>query len=333
MADIGVMFGDGGGVYYNPAVIGLPSEGRWHLPLTLTPNMYGSQADFYAFSLALRPTKKSHQGVPSIGVAARFKHLDSGPMVERTYSRGLGTGRTFRWKDYKAGATIGLGWSGKVDFSLGLSINWVGGRASGNRADVVADDWISIIQSLGGGYKAEVMTVDLGAFMRIPVGTPGYPGFQVREVNIGASFSNIGPDLKFIEKTAPLPKIGRLGAAVEISRLDDNGRVQFAILPAMEYELNTTGRDEGTMKMGLEAAYRQIIYGRVGTRSRKSSTSGYRSYGFSLSTLGLRNGGGEDSSGETGFSRSLVLEFHYGRISSGGGSFDGTNHFGLSLTL
>jgi len=318
MADIGVMFDDGDALYYNPAVIGLVAdEGRWHLPLTVTPNRAGTSIDYYSTGIVRRPSERSHQGTPSFGMAVDFLYMTSGPMVERTYDQSVdGIGNTFSWEDYKVGSKIGLGWSGRVDFGVGLAFNWIG--------EYVYD------------YSATSWSVDVGTFLAVPLSTPGDVGWQARRFSLGISYSNLGPDLKFIEKVAPIPKVGRVGAAVEFSRVGDNGRVQVVVLPAIEYELCTTD-DGSTMKFGLELTYREIVSGRAGYRTTEYFPGGHNSYGLSLSTLGLRNSGENDNPDDTGFFRSLVnkviFEFHYAHIPPSIDPFKGIDHFGFGLTF
>ena len=322
MANIGVMLRDGDGYFYNPAVLGFASEnGRCHLPLSIAPGLYGSDLDLYSGGAMMMSPSISRQWMPSVGLALDFAYLISEPIAEFTYSAGPdpsggGSGNEERLKNVRLGANVGFGWSGKVDFGIGLAVNLTGSYIF--------------------NYKATTGCLDIGTFLGVPLTRASAGSAMAHKLYLGASYSNLGPDLEFgSETTLPLPKTARLGAAVEFNWLV-NGRKRFEVLPAVEYEVNTTD-DQSTTKLGLEVTYREFVSARAGHQTAERMMFDHYSFGFSLSTFGFRSGRVGPEPSETGFFRSLVngvvIELHYAHNPDPEGFFEGTNYFGLGLTF
>jgi hypothetical protein len=161
-------------VYYNPA--GLTSLLGTEIMATYVDMPAGIQYGFFAAGFPL----ESVGGVLGIGIS----YLTSGDMLERTYNRGLGTGRTFAWNDMAVSLSYGRYLTDR--FSLGFSVRYIGEQTH----DYSAASW--------------------GA----DVGTSYNTGY--RDFKLAMAITNFGPDLKFIEKTAPLPINFRFGGSINV---------------------------------------------------------------------------------------------------------------------
>lgn len=161
-------------VYYNPA--GLTSLLGTEIMATYVDMPAGIQYGFFAAGFPL----ESVGGVLGIGLS----YLTSGDIIERTYNRGLGTGRTFAWNDMALSVSYGRYLTDR--FSLGFTVRYIGEQAH----DYSAASW--------------------GA----DVGTSYNTGY--RDFKLAMAITNFGPDLRFIEKTAPLPINFRFGGSINV---------------------------------------------------------------------------------------------------------------------
>lgn len=169
-------------VYYNPAGL---------------VNIYGREA---AFTLIQMPADINYVfggvGFPleSVGgvVGVGFFGLNSGDMIERTYSRGTieGTGRTFSWRDYALSVSYGRYLTDR--FSVGVTVKYIGEYAH----DYNATGWSA---DVGTNYDT------------------GFRGFK-----IAMSITNFGPDMKFINNDFPLPINFKFGGAINVIERDDH---------------------------------------------------------------------------------------------------------------
>lgn len=169
-------------VYYNPA--GLTALLGTEVMMTYIDMPADVQYGFVAVGLPL----ESIGGVLGIGVYA----LTSGSMIERTYNRGVdytdlgryGTGRKFAWNDLAL--TVGYGRYLTDRFSIGFTMRYIG--------QFVHD------------YSASSWSAD--------VGTSYNTGY--RDFKLAMAITNFGPDLRFIEKAAPLPINFRFGGSINV---------------------------------------------------------------------------------------------------------------------
>ena len=169
-------------VYYNPA--GLTSLLGTEVMATYIDMPADVQYGFAAVGFPL----ESVGGVLGIGVYA----LTSGSMIERTYEGGVdfpsqgiyGTGRTFAYNDLAV--SVGYGRYLTDRFSLGFTVRYVG--------EYVHD------------YTASSWSADVGTSYNT-----GYHNFK-----LAMAISNFGPDLKFIEKAAPLPINFKFGGSIDV---------------------------------------------------------------------------------------------------------------------
>lgn len=169
-------------VYYNPA--GLTSLLGTEVMATYIDMPADVQYGFVAVGLPL----ESVGGVLGIGVYA----LTSGSMIERTYPRGVdyplegifGTGREFAWNDLAVSVSYGRYLTDR--FSIGFTVRYIG--------EFVHD------------YSASSWSADVGTSYNT-----GYRNFK-----LAMAISNFGPDLKFIEKTAPLPINFKFGGSINV---------------------------------------------------------------------------------------------------------------------
>jgi hypothetical protein len=169
-------------VYYNPA--GLTSLLGTEIMATYIDMPAGVEYGFAAIGFPL----ESVGGVLGVGVYA----LTSGSMIERTYARGVdypdegifGTGRKFAWNDLAV--SVGYGRYLTDRFSIGFTVRYIG--------EYVHD------------YSASSWSAD--------VGTSYNTGY--RDFKLAMAISNFGPDLKFIEKAAPLPINFKFGGSINV---------------------------------------------------------------------------------------------------------------------
>jgi hypothetical protein len=322
MGNIGTVLTESRSYLINPATLGFIAPCRTSVQFDpLVPDL-GAGISYYSLAAATR-IGTAESGHPSIGVGVRFLRLSSGQMIERTYERGVddpgrgvsGTGRTYAWTDSKVGLAVGLGWSGAIDFGAGVGLNYI-------REDVH-------------DYHADSWSADLGVYFGIPLGTDHGSSFMPPRILVGAAMCNIGPDLKFIEKAAPMPRYLRLGYGVELVWRDGD-RERLRLLPAIEYQRGYGGAERETTNLGLEAWVHELLCGRIGYLTSARVYKDQTTWGLGFSTVGLRSHPRGDEAGSgSGFLGSIVddvdveLSFaHQGEIFEGG---DGTDYYGVEL--
>jgi hypothetical protein len=214
---------DASAVYYNPA--GLTS--------LLGPEAMVSYikmpADVNYFFLSGAMPMESMGGVLGVGVYS----FNSGPMDETTYGNGPvgqgydGTGRNFYANSFAA--TIGYGRYLTDRFSIGLTFRYIGMYY----LDLTANGW----------------SADVGTMY-----DSGYRGFKLAMV-----ISNFGPDLKFVQKPAPLPINFRFGGAINLIEKGDHF-LTFAAEGAHPSD------NLEKYNAGLEYTFKNMLVLRVGER-------------------------------------------------------------------
>lgn len=204
-------------VYYNPA--GLTSLLGTEIMATYVDMPAGVQYGFVAVGTPL----ESIGGVLGIGISC----LTSGSMKERTYNRGLGTGRMFAWNDLAVSVSYGRYLTDR--FSLGFSVRYIG--------EMVHD------------YSAASWGAD--------VGTSYNTGY--RDFKLAMAITNFGPDLKFITKTAPLPINFRFGGSINV--IDG---VDHVVVMAAEGSHPSDNLEK--YNAGIEYLFKERFALRVGSR-------------------------------------------------------------------
>ena len=313
MADIGVMLNEGDSYRHNPAVIGLPSErGSRQAFFSISPDRNGTGRDSYAGGLAMRPSQDSTSGGLKVGAAVDFAYSILDDIPTYTYGSGPDYGddlypivSTFRWEDYAVGANVALGWTGRTSFSFGAAVNW-------------------LRESIG-MYEADCWTTDLGAYLTTCLNVPGLGPNGNDRFTIGASYSNLGVDESRIGAWG-LEETFKIGGALELYWTDDAGRKSY-VMPMIERN------DIGAMRVGLEMTFHSLVYLRAGHNNKDDYSYGYSSYGFSLSTLGLRKKtvSGHEAGGSL-FDR-IVVELHYAYNPTTKNHLDGTEYFGVGISF
>ena len=325
MGTIGVVLIDNRSFCYNPATLGLVGVRHGSLSFNPLAAEFGdTDASWRSESVVakLYHSDRGGSGPTAVAIAYDYVHLNSGPMPKRTYYRGPnypsgvpgGTGRTFAWRDYLHRLAIGVGWSGKVDFGVGIAAEYI--RAAAHE------------------YSANSGAVAVGTVMSFSLTGEGSGVWRAPRLTVGASYSH-----SFIEKSAPIPKTGRVGVAVEFAR-EREGRALWTILPALEREVLLSGRDRGTWKSGLEIEYSELISGRVGYNMPDEAAINHATFGFAFSTHGLRKTATVSESAEKdrgGFFRFLAdnlnVELSFAHVGAHIEGWKGTVYYGVELTL
>ena len=160
--------------------------------------------------------------------AVHARSLSMSPMVETTAYQpdpDIGTGRTFDAGMMAAGLTYGRSFTDK--FSAGITGNFI--------SEGLAD------------YTQQTFAFDVGTLY--DVGTLG--------MRIGMAISNIGSQIKFIERSARMPAIFRVGtSAVLMQRADQKlvGSFEFSHPPDNSERVN----------LGAEYSFHKYLYLRGG---------------------------------------------------------------------
>jgi long-subunit fatty acid transport protein len=225
-------------LYYNPA--GLTSLLGREVMATYIDMPADVQYGFVGFGMPL----ESVGGVVGIGVYG----LTSGSMIETTYDQGsidaelgiFGTGRQFAWNDLAVSVSYGRYLTDR--FSIGFSVRYIG--------EFVHD------------FSASTWSADVGTSYNT-----GYRNFK-----LAMAITNFGPDLKFIEKAAPLPINFKFGGSINV--LDG---VDHILTLAAEGSHPSDNLEK--YNAGLEYLFRERFALRVGSR-------------FNYDTDGLTFGGG-----------------------------------------
>jgi len=204
-------------VYYNPAAL---------------TTLYGNEATFtyinmpagigYGFAGFGFPLE-SVGGVVGVGAYA----LTSGDIVETTYERGFGTGRTFAWNNFALGLSYGRYLTDR--FSIGFTVKYVG---------EFAHDYSS------NGWAADVGTIY----------DTGYRGFK-----IGMAITNFGPDMRFINVAYPLPINFKFGASINVVEQIDH----YVTLAAEGWH---PADNLEKYNVGLEYVFKDMVALRAGGR-------------------------------------------------------------------
>jgi hypothetical protein len=254
-------------VYYNPA--GLTSLLGKEAMFTYINMPAGVNYGFLGVGLPL----ESVGGVLGFGVFG----LSSGYITERTYNMGTidGTGREFLWEDLAF--SVGYGRYLTDRFSIGINVKYIGEYAHDYSTN---------------GWSADV-------------GTSYNTGF--RNFKIAMVISNFGPDLKFIEKSYPLPINFKFGAMIDVAQ-NANNLVTFAA------EGSHPSDNLEKYNAGIEWVF----------KDRFALRSGYR---FNYDTDGFTFGGGV----RVPFSKDKELRFDYAYQDNG--ILTQTNRFSMTVSF
>lgn len=239
------------------------------------------------------------------------------PVTSYEQGSGEGTQQMYIATNTVHQVSFGLGYSQLIDIAAGVTIK----HAIEKYADV----------------SAHGNALDLGVLVRIPLTRREMVIDSTNNrfrasLSLGAAWGNYGPDVKFIEKSYPLPNTRRLGIGLEMTH------AWWAVYPAAEWEAETVeGLDY--WRFGTEVGAFGILALRGGYVSATTADLNETTYGFSISSLGItkRLVTGE-ANANAGFGKYLLghlnVEFSFARIDSRGGLFaDGVNYYGIEMSL
>lgn len=184
----------------------------------------------------------------AFGVHARA--LSMQPMEETTAYQPYGTGRTFDAGMMAAGVTYARSFTDK--FSAGVTANFI--------HEGLAD------------LSQQSFALDIGTLY--DVGTAG--------MKIGMAISNIGSQIKFIDREARIPSIFRVGTSATLMKSSDQmltGSFEFSHPPDNSERLN----------VGAEYAYRKYVFLRGGYNFNYDSegVAGGVGFHFPVSVAGM----------------------------------------------
>ena len=187
--------------------------------------------------------------------AVHARALSMQPMVETTAYQpdpDVGTGRTFDAGMMSAGVTYARSFTDK--FSAGIT------------GDLISEGLAE--------YSQQSFAFDIGTLY--DVGTMG--------MRIGMAISNIGSQVKFIERSARIPSIFRVGASAMLMQRADQkltGSFEFSHPPDNSERLN----------VGAEYAFRKYLYLRGGYNLNYDSEglAGGVGFHFPVSVAGMAN--------------------------------------------
>ncbi|RKZ27934.1 hypothetical protein DRQ29_02685 [bacterium] len=165
--------------------------------------------------------------MPAAGgvVGVSFISLYTGDIDETTPYQPEGTGRTYTAGDL----AVGLCYSRILTdrFSVGVNVKYLGEYL----ADVHAQGW----------------AMDIGTIFKT----------AFKDIRLGMALTNFGPDLKFIQQSAPLPMSFHFGAAGEIINNPTN-RI------TLDIEGSHPNDNLEKFQVGAEYAYKEMVFIRAG---------------------------------------------------------------------
>ena len=207
------------------------------------------------YAIGKQPDKKYY-----FATALSYQRLNSGDMIERDYYQGTyeGTGSTFSWKDNAVTLTGAYAYTGRVNFGLGVSVLYVNESAHDYSANGVAF-------SLGGLFQWEI-TPDLQQ----------QTGYSFTNLSLGGAYDYLGPKLKMINTSYPLPRELLLGISCEFGIKNMSGKIWSLTGIA---ELSDVIDNQSVYHLGLEANLHTWVALRGGILDGKNNSS---TYGFSV---------------------------------------------------
>jgi hypothetical protein len=174
----------------------------------------------------------------TLGINARSLYMDEQPV--RDVFRPEGTGEYFDAGDVSFGLTYARSLTDK--FAAGFSVNYV-------RSGLAE-------------YEATSYTLDFGTLY-----TTGY-----RSLQIGMAISNLGSDMKFVERPVKMPTVFRVGVSMNLYR---NG--EHNVLSTAEFSHPPDNAER--LNWGAEYAFREFFFLRGG-------------YNFKYDSEGIAGGAG-----------------------------------------
>ncbi len=282
MGTAGVALTGHGGVYFNPALLGLfaiehrgalafyPQEanGEFVSPLE-TP------LDYQSVVLSLPPQWRPWPKV-TLGVGFYRTRLLLGTFIQRDWGHGTieGTGEVYEFQEWAWHGLTSLAYDGPVRIAVGLTYK-------------------RIHLDFGQGEN-KAHAFDYGLAVSMPLGhymeSEWLGGRPLLTPTVGISWANRGPDMELYSNSYALPSVRRMGASVELGvvRPEQIGHWRLIGLTiAGELEKELFRDTESQFKAGVELDMAEAVYLRAGHIDRVGSLSSLQTVGFGLSSRGL----------------------------------------------
>ena len=302
MGAVGVTSTTDRGYFYNPATLGLLDCKRVRLSLCPVSPDWPADVKYYSQAVGAKLITMDETNPLSLALSYHAVWLKSGYMTGRSYNQGAGNGtdQGFSWSDYSHQLTLAMAYSKRIEVSGGLTCK--------------------LIHEVGAGRSANGVAFDLGGLVRIPMDAlfsadSGSTDLSRIRLDVGLSVSNFGPDLEFIDREYPLPRMWRGGIGVNIQV------ASLTVYPAIQIDRDYYGHYQH--HFGFEADLHHAVAGRIGTYQVAGDYQG--TWGATVKSAGIY---------ELLFGRKWLLPFSveasYAYMET---YFSGGNYYGIELVL
>ena len=256
-------------LYWNPA--GIARIGKTSLMVSRN-ELYTDLS--YNFLGVVYPFSKNS----AIGISAIF--LNSGEMEITTLENPQGTGTHYSWESFSLGASYSRFITDRL--SLGFSLKYIREGAYSQKADAVAIDIGSLLDTGVLGMKLGMSLCNLGSEMQLSGSS-----LRIEHDWYKNHSGSISSDAMLETEKWPLPLIFRLGLSTEL--VGKNGQLKKSQMSRVIIAADTYDPNDALLRsnFGLEYEWNNILALRAGYRGATLERDEYDSYIISSYTLGL----------------------------------------------